>query len=211
LLALSCFQILSLTSHFIGSILSNGSKSSEVHFSLNNSYIKSEPEGCNNDSDYENHSKSNSQGNNNYSGSKDKELISDMSSYYEKCTSIEQQEYCSSLEALLNKLCAEGKTNINKIIVLLLFIGRSQGIDNEKTSSAYDIDEDLENDNNNIQTGSEEILEPLYEMQQDTVEDLRHINRHESSNSDESQDGGTIQNKQMYVQQDEETPELQAN
>lgn len=52
------------------SILSNGSKSSEVRFSLNNPYIKSEPEGCNNDSDYENHSRSDSRGNNNYGGSK---------------------------------------------------------------------------------------------------------------------------------------------
>ncbi|CAG8569365.1 6904_t:CDS:2, partial [Cetraspora pellucida] len=104
----------------------------------------------------------------------DKELISDMSSYYERCTPIEQQEYHFSLEALLNKLCAEGKTNEfvsnhpfdNFEAPCIVFFNNKkqlgQGIDNEETSSAYDI-------------GSEEILEPLYEMQQDTVEDLRHI------------------------------------
>ncbi|CAG8815103.1 23276_t:CDS:2, partial [Cetraspora pellucida] len=106
-----------------------------------------------------------------------KELISDMSSYYERCTPIEQQEYCSSLEALLNKLLVEGKTNINKIIDAIKQL--DQGIDNEETLLAYNI-------------GSEEILELLYEMQQDTVEDLRHID-----------------NEQMYVQQGEEMPESQ--
>ncbi|CAG8814181.1 15690_t:CDS:2, partial [Cetraspora pellucida] len=134
------------------------------------------------------------------------ELISNISSYYERYTPIEQQEYCSSLEALLNKLHAEGKTNVNKIIDAIKQLG--QEIDNEEMLSAYDIDKDLENDNNNIQTGSEEILEPLYGMQQDTVEDLRLIDRHKSSNSNKSQDGGTIQDEQMYVQQSEETPEL---
>ncbi|CAG8803744.1 14_t:CDS:2, partial [Cetraspora pellucida] len=284
--ALSCFQILSLTSHFIGR-----SKSLEVHFSLNNPYIKSEPEGCNNDSDYENHSRSDSQGNNNYSGSKGscqdftiqlnwqliitlicyifrqlqeqsnssfvpydsilkrfqsyrfypcykqeigkhvykltiyshdynvdckmcvfesqsrghyEELISNMSSYYERCTPIEQQEYHSSLEALLNKLRAEGKTNVNKIIDAIKQLG--QEIDNEETLSAYNINKDLENDNNNIQTGSEEILKSLYEMQQDTVEDLRHIDiDYFQDQYHILQDEGTIQDKQMYVQQGEET------
>ncbi|CAG8809905.1 22614_t:CDS:2, partial [Cetraspora pellucida] len=168
----------------------------------------SKPEDCNNDSDYENHSRSDSRGNNNYGGSKgscqdftiqlnrqliialiyyifrqlqeqsnssfvpydNEELISGMSSYYERCTHIEQWEYHSSLKALLNKLHVEGKTNVNKIIDAIL----GQGIDNEEMSSAYDIGW-----------------------------------RHESSNSNESQDGGTIQDEQMYVQQGEEMPESQ--
>ncbi|CAG8497802.1 19579_t:CDS:2 [Cetraspora pellucida] len=138
------------------------------------------------------------------------ELISDISSYYKRYTPIEQQEYHSNLKALLNKLCVEEKTNVNKIIDAIKQLG--QGIDNEETSSAYDIDEDLENDNNNIQTGSEEILEPLYEMQQDTVEDLKHINvDYFQDQYHISQDSFLMSTKdeQMYVQQGEELPESQ--
>ncbi|RIB12872.1 hypothetical protein C2G38_1884558, partial [Gigaspora rosea] len=46
----------------------------------------------------------------------DEELISDMASYYEGRTPTEQQEYRSGLEVLLNKLRAEGKTNVDEII-----------------------------------------------------------------------------------------------
>ncbi|CAG8676880.1 13677_t:CDS:1, partial [Dentiscutata heterogama] len=124
-----------------------------------------------------------------------------------------------------------------------------QAIDNEETSSAYDTgyvseslptpeiseneqvmyqsDEDSESDDNNIPTDSEDIHEPLYEMQRDTVENIRNIDdidysqkqyhisqdsselssEHEGSDSDESQaqDGGAmIQDEQMYV--DGESP-----
>ncbi|CAG8766626.1 7580_t:CDS:2 [Gigaspora margarita] len=225
----------------------------------------------------------------------DEELISDMASYYEGRTPTEQQEYRSGLEVLLNKLRAEGKTNVDEIIDAIViyrqeFVSNNpfdnfeapriifynkkkplgQAIDNEETSSAYDTgyvseslptpeisgneqamyqsDEDSESDNNNnMPTDLEDIRDPLYEMQRDTVEDMRNIDdidysqkqyhisqdsselssEHESSDSDEYQDGDAmIQDEQMYVdgespfsplhvgspspQQGEETPESQS-
>ncbi|CAG8532968.1 4647_t:CDS:2 [Racocetra persica] len=178
----------------------------------------------------------------------DEELISDMASYYEGRTPIEQQEYRSGLEALLNKLRAEGKTDVDEIIDAMVIYRQEfvsnhpfdnfeaprivffnkkkplgQGIDNEETSSAYDTGYVSESLPTPEISGNEQVM--YQSDEEDSESDELISDEHESIDSDESQNGGTIQDEQMYVDgessfsplhigspssQGEETPESQS-
>ncbi|CAG8798769.1 10590_t:CDS:1, partial [Racocetra fulgida] len=98
-----------------------------------------------------------------------------------------------------------------------------QGIDNEETSSAYDTGYVSESLPTPEISGNEQVM--YQSDEEDSESDELSSDEHESSDSDESQNGGVIQDEQMYVDgessfsplhigspssQGEETPELQS-